>query len=212
MKVYIVGEDEATREIIKRVLNYCSDDFAILMELPARGSQLKQKIPNFNELSKRFPVILLMDLDDKDCAPTIFNHFFRKNEKNDQFIFNIVIDEAEAWLMADRKNFASYFRVPTDSIPIPKQYRNKKEHYIEMSFPYKSSYYLVKEIIPLSRIKEYKEQMIPKNEAKKAKEYNSALTPFIRSHWDVNNARLNSDSLNRMIIRIENLIGNYKEQ
>jgi len=206
MKVYIVGEDEATKEIIKRVLMFCSDNFEIILELPARGGQIKQKIANFNDLSESYPVILLMDLDEKDCAPIVLRDFFQDTKKGNHFIFNIANDEAEAWLMADRTNFSEYFRVPIDTIPFPQRIRNKRDFYQEMVFPYKSSFYMVNEIIPNSRIKEFKDQMIPQNGAKKGKEYNSALTPFIRNHWVIDNARLNSDSLNRMIIRIDKLI------
>ena len=70
---------------------------------------------------------------------------------------------------------------------------------------------MVNQIIPNSRVKEFKDQMIPQNGAKKGKEYNSALTPFIRKQWDIDNARLNSDSLNRMINRIEKLITSNKQ-
>jgi hypothetical protein len=210
MKVYIVGEDDATREIIKRVLKFCSNDFEIISELPARGGQIKGKILNYNNLSNAYPVILLMDLDVNDCAPTVIQQFFRDTEKNNHFIFNIVNDEAEVWLMADRTNFSEFFHVPIEKIPLPKQIRNKKEYYSEMYFPYKSSYYMVNEIIPNSRIKEFREQMIPQNGAKKGKEYNSALTPFIRKHWDINNASINSDSLSRMINRINKLIRDNK--
>lgn len=210
MKVYIIGEDEATKEIIKRVLNYCSINFEIILELPARGGQIKQKILNFNMLSETYPVILLMDLDDKDCAPVVLQEFFHETEKSNNFIFSIANDEAEAWLMADRNSFSEYFRVPIDTIPFPQRIRNKKDFYQEMVFPYKSSFYMVNEIIPNSRIKEFKDQMIPQNGAKKGKEYNSALTPFIRNHWVIDNARLNSDSLNRMIIRIDKLIRGYQ--
>lgn len=211
MKVYIVGEDDATREIIKRVLDFSSGEFEIISELPSRGGQIKDKIINFNNLSVTYPVILLMDLDEKDCAPTVIQQYFNDKTKNNHFIFNIVIDEAEAWLMADRVNFSAYFRVPIEKIPNSKQFRNKKEFFLEMDFPYKSSLYMVNQIIPHSRKKEFKDQMIPKNGAKKGKEYNTALIPFIRNHWDINNARLNSDSLCRMIKRVDNLYRNKME-
>jgi len=51
MKIYIVGEDEATKEIIKKVLVFCSDSFEIILELPARGGQIKQKILKIHRFS-----------------------------------------------------------------------------------------------------------------------------------------------------------------
>jgi hypothetical protein len=40
MKVYIVGEDPVTSAVIKKVLSYCSGEFEIIAELPARGGQI----------------------------------------------------------------------------------------------------------------------------------------------------------------------------
>ena len=109
MKVYIVGEDIVTYSIIKRTLAYCSTDFEIIAELPARGGQVKSKISEFNKLSEFNPVVLLIDLDNDSCAPQLISRLV-KNKHND-FIFNIAVDEAEAWLMADREGFASYFKI-----------------------------------------------------------------------------------------------------
>ena len=70
--VYIVGEDDVTRHVIYRILSYCgAGRFTVLMELPARGGEIKNKIPNFNQLAMKFPVILLTDLDADNCAPYI---------------------------------------------------------------------------------------------------------------------------------------------
>ena len=66
--VYIVGEDDVTRHVIYRILSYCgAGRFTVLMELPARGGEIKNKIPNFNQLAMKFPVILLTDLDADNC-------------------------------------------------------------------------------------------------------------------------------------------------
>jgi hypothetical protein len=48
--------------------------------------------------------------------------------------------------------------------------------------------------------------LTPKKEAKKGPEYNSCMLPFIQTGWNIDNARRNTDSLNRMIGRIEHLI------
>ena len=70
--VYIVGEDDVTRHVIYRILSYCgAGRFTVLMELPARGGEIKNKIPNFNQLAMKFPVILLTDLDADNCAPEL---------------------------------------------------------------------------------------------------------------------------------------------
>jgi len=205
MKVYIVGEDAVSYVVIKKVLLYCSREIEIIAELPARGGQIKQKISEFNKLSESYPVILLSDLDNNDCAPQLLNKLFPKG-KNEHFIFNIAIDEAEAWLMADRDGFSKYFYVDIADIPFPiAQKQGGPKALIEMDFKYKSSMFLTHELIRKSKKKELLQQLMPKVGAVKGPEYNSVILPFIENYWDISQARKNADSLNRMICRIERL-------
>jgi hypothetical protein len=159
----------------------------------------------FNALSSFFPVILLTDLDEYSCAPQLMNRVIP--QKNEDFIFNVAVDEAEAWLMADREGFAEYFRIKSDDMPVshPTRQGGGKE-LPEMYFRYKSSMYLTHELIKKSRNSKFIQQLTPKKEAKKGPEYNSCMLPFIQTGWNIDNARRNTDSLNRMIGRIENLV------
>jgi len=121
-QVYIVGEDPVTFAVIKKIIACISTQIKIISELPARGGQIKNKIPEFNVLSKKNPIILLMDLDNSDyCAPKLLKRLI--TDKNKDFIINIAVDEAEAWLMADREGFANYFCI--DLKEMPDSYKTK---------------------------------------------------------------------------------------
>lgn len=85
--------------------------------MPARGGQIKHKISEPNRLSSSKPVILLTGLDVTQCPPMLKNSLLANQEQNDDFILNIAVDEAEAWLMADREGFAEYFGIPISEIP-----------------------------------------------------------------------------------------------
>lgn len=106
-----------TKFVIERLLAYCSPRFKVFKEMPARGGEIKHKISELNRLSGSKPVILLTDLDATQCAPMLKNSLLANQEQNDDFIFNIAVDEAEAWLMADREGFAEYFGIPISEIP-----------------------------------------------------------------------------------------------
>jgi hypothetical protein len=206
MKIYIVGEDDVTCAIIKRILSHCSDHFDIISELPARGGQIKSKITEFNNLAAAFPVVLLTDLDATNCAPQLLQELIPKNKHN-QFVFNIAVDEGEAWLMADRDGFAEYFGVQIDKIPcatLKKQ--GGRKALIEMDFKYKSSMFLTHELIMTSKNSDLIKQITPKQGACKGPEYNRGILPFINKKWNIESARKNSDSLNRMVNRINSLI------
>ena len=203
MKVYIVGEDDATKEIIRKIINYCGNKIEIITELPARGGQLKSKIKEFNVLSKAFPVILLTDLDNNDCPTTLIKSW-NIVDKNDKFMINIAVDEAEAWLMADRESFAKYFHVKEDLIPTSHKTKLNGPHYTtEMNFPYKASLYLNSKIIPESTDMAIRQQMLPTNGSVKGREYNVIVIPYIKKHWNIDKAISNSDSLRRMVNKIK---------
>jgi len=204
MKVYIVGEDAVTFTIIEKILTYCSDGFKVITKLPARGGQIKSKIAEFNKLSKSNPVVLLTDLDAYSCAPQMIEQLIEA--KNNDFIFNIAVDEAEAWLMADREGFASYFKIKIEDMPSAYQTKQGgRKPLTEMKFVYKSSMYLTHELIQKSKSSEYIRQLTPKKNAAKGPEYNGCILPFIQNVWNIDSARQNSDSLNRMILRIESI-------
>lgn len=125
--VYIVGEDDVTRHVIYRILSYCgAGRFTVLMELPARGGEIKNKIPNFNQLAMKFPVILLTDLDADNCAPELKRKLLGGLEQAENLVFNVAVDEAEAWLMADRDGFANISLSMSISYLVP-DCRNKEE-------------------------------------------------------------------------------------
>lgn len=125
--VYIVGEDDVTRHVIYRILSYCgAGRFTVLMELPARGGEIKNKIPNFNQLAMKFPVILLTDLDADNCAPELKRKLLGGLEQAENLVFNVAVDEAEAWLMADRMDLQNISLSMSISYLVP-DCRNKEE-------------------------------------------------------------------------------------
>ena len=123
--VYIVGEDDVTRHVIYRILSYCgAGRFTVLMELPARGGEIKNKIPNFNQLAMKFPVILLTDLDADNCAPELKRKLLGGLEQAENLVFNVAVDEAEAWLIGmDLQNISLSMSI---SYLVP-DCRNKEE-------------------------------------------------------------------------------------
>lgn len=204
MEVVIVGEDKATREILYRIINYVGG-LVVKTEMPARGGKIKSLVQNFNKLSKNIPVILLTDLDQFSCAPELISDCFREHSKNVNFHFRVAVDEAEAWLMADREGFSKYFGVPLDKIPVSTARSKLRPSVNEMDFPYKSSLYLMKEIAPYSNKKTIREDLAPKFGSKKGILYNSTIVPFIKKQWDIDNATKNSYSLRKIISRLTQL-------
>jgi hypothetical protein len=214
MDVFVVGEDDACKAIIYRVIDFCcaakGKSLRVVSELPARGGEIKNKIKNFNILSVSTPVILLTDLDNNTCPPAFIATLMGGDVKNENFVLSIAVDEVEAWLLADRGGFARYFDVDVALIPnasrIKMQGRVEKT---EIDCKCKTSLYFTSTILPNSRNKSLIEQLTPRYGATKGPEYNTVMVPFIRNSWNIEEAMQNSDSLKGMINRIFRLIDNH---
>ncbi len=206
--IFIVGEDDATKAIIKRLIGDYNSNLNIVQSIPARGSEIKTKIKEFNALAVAYPVILLTDLDNEPCAPIGKKNLLGGIIQSQNFIINIAYDEAEAWLMADTKGFSKYFGIPIDRMPqFTMQKMQGRKSLSEISLNVKSSWYLTHELAHLSNKQGIRAQIsVPRTERTcKGKEYNSALVPFINTIWNPEGARQVSNSLNRMITRIQRI-------
>lgn len=208
LNVYVAAEDPATIAVVERLLSDYCGEYEIINNIPARGGKLKSIIPALNNLADSNPVILLMDLDAEDCPPILKEKLLNNVEKKQGLIFNIAVDEVEAWLMADRANFANFLGVSSDLIPESKLTRmNGPKDVLEVCCPVKSSFYLTHTIAQSSSKKEIKEFVAvnPMHTAVKGTNYNDYVLLFIRKLWNPESARNFSDSLDRMIRRITEL-------
>lgn len=72
--IIVAGEDEVTREIIKRLLRDSANPFRIIREEPARGGDIEKKALKYNSLG--LPVVIFTDLDTHDCPPSLISEWF----------------------------------------------------------------------------------------------------------------------------------------
>jgi len=212
--VYIVGEDPVTKAIIRRLVKDYAPSLNIVGDIPARGGQIKSKIENFNTLSRKYPVILLLDLDANDCAPQLKQQLLKNIQPTSDFIVNIAIEEAESWLFADKENFASYLRVDRNLLPNGMDLRMNGPRVVhEVYTTQKPSRVLTHEIALKSTDALIRRQVgvDDVNEKCKGNEYNCVIEPFICDVWKPEIARASSNSLSRMISRLQSLNSRYSE-
>lgn len=199
--VYIAFEDKITEYVVRRLLKEYTPKAQVIKPMPSRGSELKAKVAVLNRLSASNPVILLAD-SDGDCPPTAKTDLLKGIDPNEGFIINIAYDEVEAWLMADRENFAAFMQVDVDLIPQSHlDRRGGHKALVETDYGMKASFYLTHKIAVKSVDSELKAKMAATGTRCKGPEYNSGLQPFI-DIWNINIAAQNSDSLSRMIRRL----------
>lgn len=159
--------------------------------------RLLDRLQGFNEAARHAPWFVLVDLDtDDDCAPTFARRHLPR--PSSQMVFRVAVREVEAWLMADRERFASWFQVPERAIPTnPDLDRDPKSTIIRLA--------------GRSRSRSVRADLVPREGSGRAVGplYPSRMIEYIRDEkkgWRPRSGAKSSDSLDRCIRRLAETI------
>ena len=153
--------------------------------------QLDRRLDGFNAAARRFPWLVLRDLDnDAGCAPTLVRHLLAV--PSEHMDLRIPVRSLEAWLLADRKNLASFLRLSSDLIASePEKVERPKLEMVSLARRSRSG--------PIRR------DMVPEEgiSARVGPGYTARLIEFINDHWQPHEAAQRSDSLARCLRTME---------
>lgn len=192
----VVIEDDLTLAVVRRIIKDSNKFYIhniypdITRKTAARGSgYIKARINGFNAAAAIQHYLVITDLDQRECAPSYVSSLLSRT-KHPQLFLQIAVHEAEAWLFADKNNFAKYIGISPQKIAkSPEDISDPKE-------------YLFK-AVKSSNKSSIKKGILPKDKtAKLGPFYNQLLIDFVNSRWDYNIARQNSDSLNRLVLKL----------
>lgn len=159
-----------------------------------QGKQFLQKrIEKYNSASMYKPFICLVDLDEDECPVTLISTWLPEG-RNTNLTLRVAVKEVEAWLLADRENFAAYMGISSAKIPpYPDEIPDPKQ--------------LIVNLARQSRIKRIRQNIVPADDSTSmiGKAYISELTAFTLQKWDIDKAHSNSPSLLRALKSFENL-------
>lgn len=208
MKIYYGGEDDVTKCIAKKLAiewirerNVKDVELADL-RLRASGRKVLGELNKLVKLGEKTPVIFVFDADD-DCPVELLNEYCKENPKDSFCAINIAVDEAEAWLLADRKGLSGFLGIRQSDIP-EEVYKDG-----EILTGYKTSLFIMKELVPVSGKKIIRDNLTMTKNAKKPASYNNLWPEFIYSKWDIRTAAEKSNNLRRAMQRVNSQLDRY---
>ena len=158
---------------------------------------IKGNLEKYQNLSMKQPVVLVTDLDQYECAPTLIKDWFGRHGQSKFLCFRVAVREIESWLMADRTNFASYLGVSEAKMPREIESENDPKARL-ISIAKNARRNIRDEIVRSSS-----------TGLAQALGYNDALSIFVDSSWNMDAAAVQSNSLRRAIdglSRLKNLV------
>jgi hypothetical protein len=184
-------EDPLTESLFAKILRMIPTAYATRTIYNRGGyGYLRQSINGFNNAAKGIPFLIGTDLDRYECPPALIADWLQR-PKHHNLLVRVAVREAEAWVLADKENFASFLGIrpvliPDDveAIPDPKR-----------------------ELIQLARRarkRELREDICPPARSTRivGPNYNAQLAAFVQQHWEPNTARRRAASLARAIDRL----------
>ena len=190
--INIAFEDVLSEAVINRLLSQLWPEAVIYKKFFGRGSgYLKSHLQAFINSSKSNPFFVLIDSDNESCAKKMLNSLLQKVPPSN-FIFRIAVHEIESWILADFDNLIKTLNVKSgrcpsnlDTIKLPKEYI--------LNLARKSASSLIKKSLLPTKV----------GGATQGPGYNSIMVRFAMEKWNISNASLHSESLNRAILCLE---------
>jgi len=193
-----VYEDEVTHQVMLKIYDFFGC-FSEYREIPCNGKgKIKKQISAYNNAAQYGYYFVITDLDDDfKCAPLLIKDWLPA-QYSSQLLFRVAVHEIESWLLADRKNFAAFFSISHDLIPLePDKETDPKRIVISLARK--------------SRKKEIRESIVPIDDfVSNGPGYNIQFQNFIQKYWDINAARKNSSSLDKAIILLDKIASQVK--
>lgn len=189
--VFLGVEDRLSEAVGKKILHHTLGNGLSIRTMNGQGfGYLAMKIKSFAEISNRYPVLVLTDLDHKDCAPSLRSKWLKDVTVPKKMVFRVAVREIEAWLLADRDGIARFLGVSRARVP---------GNVEQISQPKEA-------LLALARgaRRELREDLLPRkgSQAVQGLGYNLRMGQFVGEHWNIDQARMGSDSLDRAIKRI----------
>lgn len=191
--VYLAAED-LPGLAIGRLLIARTKTLKVYREENANGfGTLRNKSANFHNMATRgFPVLIIADLDMNPC-PSGLQRKWLGCSPHEHFLFRIAVREIESWLLADREGIAELLKINPQSIPAnPEALDDPKAELLNLAK--KSSRKIQEALLPPRGSK-----------ARIGPEYNSTITDYVNTRWNMQAAATRAPSLKRAIAAVEGL-------
>ncbi|WP_326941379.1 hypothetical protein [Actimicrobium sp. GrIS 1.19] len=197
-QIAIVGEDKLTMALLRKCVSTYIPDFHVVRAVVTNGrGNVKKEIAAYAMLAKKMPVLIGIDLDDDECAPSLREDWAEMYEEVANLLIRVAVAEAEAWVLADRKRCAQFLGATSDEIAAnPETLVDPKRALLDLARA-NADTDLKRDLIP----RNYNQFDLPRI----GPAYNLRMTNFVATKWRPHVARARSDSLDRAIICLEKL-------
>lgn len=192
---YYCVEDQLSRSVAERLASEIWENTPLteLNAMQGGFGAIRARLKNYLEISLRHPVLLITDLDNAACAPSLRRDWLVSARISKQppkkFVFRIAVREIESWIFADSYNISEYVGItPGAAIKIAHAADPKTALLAE---------------VRRGGNRTAKLELLPSGKSRVGIGYNNYLSYFVENLWSYQEAAEKNESLQRTISRME---------
>jgi len=193
--IILIVEDPLSESIARAMLTQTRKFYKVDFVRHWNKDEIRNRSDSINNASKNASkgsaYFVLTDQDRAEDTPCQEIHARIRGSISPNLVYRFAVMETEAWIMAHRRAFAKFTKIPENRIPEnPDEVPQPKECLIDLASRY---------CTPV-----LKEELVPAAGAtsKVGPGYNAQLGEFVRKHWRAGMAARNSPSLARALRRL----------
>ena len=191
-------EDALSQAVAARLVEQYAEGAQILRTVGLMGKDdLRKRLPSLNTIaSYEGPALALTDLDSPERCPAELVASWTQNiRRSPNLVVRVAVLEVEAWIIADRVNFARWLGISESVMPrAPEEVDDPKRALVQLA--------------RRSRNRTLRDGLVRdlgNGLLRPGPDYNPELRDFVNRRWDPEAARLAAPSLSRAIRRVSDL-------
>jgi len=194
MIVDLLVEGPTDEAVARKIVRICGHEPGLVYGKNG-VNYIKEKLSGFNiRVQYGNPILVLVDFMDTRlaCPPQLVREWLP--DRCSRLLLRAVVNEIESWLLADRQAVAEFLHVPLTQIPPnPEKILDPKRTLVNLA--------------RRSRRKRIREEMVPPpgSGGVVGPGYTAMIEEMVHSYWDVERAIQLSTSLERCILRLQEL-------
>lgn len=194
IKISIATEDILSEKLVIKLINEFNK-FELINTFGKKGNgYIFKNIKKFHQLSFNRNILIVLDLDSRHNEEAFTKEVLGCIKINSNLKISVSVREIESWLLADKEGISEFLQISKDKITSnPELLLDPKEEIIKLAK--KGKNIRTKNGIP------------PKKGAisKMGLSYNTLLTEFVENIWSSDRAKINSDSLQKILSTLEKM-------
>jgi hypothetical protein len=190
--VVLATEDELSEQIGIRLATEAGLEVGQRLRRDGFG-YLKKRMINFCQMAIQQPVLLITDLDQRNCPSALIANWLGTRAKPPKLLFRVAVREIESWLLADHVAMRALFGNRIRNLPIaPDTLADPKQRLLSLA---------------KHAPQKIRSDLLPEQGAVASQGlgYNARLSDFVRNVWQPERAATRSPSLDRARVRFREL-------